>query len=337
MSGGFGARAQAAVRGIVGDGFSGARALGRGEAPANVALVKYWGKRDEELKLPVTGSLSISLGPLGTTTEVSRGADGASADEIWLNGRQLGGEEGFARRLGAFLDLFRPAAGFRYVVRTVNNVPTAAGLASSASGFAALARALDDFWGWGLDVERLSVLARLGSGSAARSLEHGFVEWVRGEREDGRDSVGRKVAEAWAGLRIGAVVADAGEKPVGSGEGMRRTVATSCGYAGWPARVEEDLAAVKAAIAAQDLAALGAVAEANALAMHGTMWAARPPLVYQLPETLETMRKVWAARAEGVGVWLTMDAGPNVKLLFDVRDEGAVRGVFGEKLTVVRP
>ncbi len=337
MSGGFGERARAAVRRIVGDGFSGAKASGRGEAPANVALVKYWGKRDEELKLPVTGSLSISLGPLGTKTELARAPDGTSADEIWLNGRPVGGGEGFARRLTAFLDLFRPADGFRYVVRTANNVPTAAGLASSASGFAALVRALDDFWGWGLDAERLSVLARLGSGSAARSLEHGFVEWLRGAREDGEDSVGRKVAEAWAGLRIGAVVADAGEKPVGSGEGMCRTAGTSCAYAGWPARVEADLAAVKEAIAAQDLAALGAVAEANALAMHGTMWAARPPLVYQLPETLAAMRQVWAARAEGVGVWLTMDAGPNVKLLFDARDEGAVHEAFGGKLTVVRP
>lgn len=311
-------------------------ARGEGEAPANVALVKYWGKRDEELKLPVTGSLSVSLGPLGTRTAVARAEDGTDADEVWLNGRPVATGEGFARRLGAYLDLTRPERGFRYRVETWNKVPTAAGLASSASGFAALARALDGLWGWGLGNEELSVLARLGSGSAARSLERGFVEWVRGERADGADSVGRKIGDAWEELRVGAVVADAGEKAVGSGEGMRRTVETACGYAGWPERVEEDLAAARAAIARKDVAALGEVAEGNALAMHGLMWEARPPLVYQTPETLNIMRRVWAARKAGIGVWLTMDAGPNVKLLFEADDEPRVRDAIGP-LTVIRP
>lgn len=147
-------------------------------APANIALVKYWGKRDEALNLPVTGSLSISLGPLGSHVELAR--SDAAADGVWLNGKKLAAESSFARRAGAFLDLFRPAEDFFFDLKARNTVPTAAGFASSASGFAALAKAADGLFGWGLSTRELSILARLGSGSAARSLEDGFVEWQAG-------------------------------------------------------------------------------------------------------------------------------------------------------------
>jgi diphosphomevalonate decarboxylase len=319
--------AREAVRAVLGERWGGAvdeGAAGEAYAPANIALVKYWGKRDEELKLPVAGSLSVSLGDLGTRTRVRRLGAGAGEDEVTLNGRRVGGGEGFARRVGTYLDLFR-AEGERYAVETENTVPTAAGLASSASGFAALAMALDKLYGWGCTARELSVLARLGSGSAARSVEEGFVEWRKGEREDGADSWAERLDAEWPGFRVGALVVSGAAKGVGSGEGMRRTAATSDFYALWPARVERDLAAMKEAIAARDMARVGEIAEGNALAMHATMATARPPLVYALPETVAAMREVWAARAEGVGVWLTMDAGPNVKLLFGAGDEADVR------------
>lgn len=307
---------------------------GVGRASANIALVKYWGKRDEELNLPVTGSLSISLGPLGSEVELLA-AEGPT-DAIWLNSAPQPLNSIFAKRASAYLDLFRPSPGFRFEIQARNTVPTAAGFASSASGFAALARALDDFYGWELPTRDLSILARLGSGSAARSLEEGFVEWQVGSDPDGMDCFAERVPTEWPNLRVGAVVLCADEKPIGSREGMKRSVETCEFYREWPGRVAKDLALLKTAIAEEDFAALGTVAEANALAMHALMAATRPPIVYALPETMAAMRTVWSAREEGVALWFTMDAGPNVKLLFEAQDEAAVRKRF-PTMQVVAP
>ena len=299
---------------------------GRAYAPANIALVKYWGKRDEELNLPVTGSLSVSLGRLGSHVELTGRAGGG--DRVWLNGRELEAASSFVRRAVEYLDLFRPAGGYGFELRARNTVPTAAGFASSASGFAALARALDQWFGWGLGSRELSILARLGSGSAARSLESGFVEWHAGERADGMDCYAERVGAEWPELRVGAVVVCADEKPVGSRAGMKRSVETCEFYREWPGRVATDLALLKAAIAGRDFAALGAVAEGNALAMHALMAATRPPIVYALPETVAVLRRIWSAREAGLALWFTMDAGPNVKLLFEARDEARVKELF---------
>lgn len=303
-------------------------------APANIALVKYWGKRDETLNLPVTGSLSISLGPLGSHVALARVDD--AADVVSLNGAALPADSAFARRASAFLDLFRPAPDFRFELKTRNTVPTAAGFASSASGFAALAKAVDGLFGLGLSTRELSILARLGSGSAARSLEDGFVEWCAGTDPDGMDSHAERLDAEWPGLRVGALVLCADEKPVGSREGMKRSVDTCEFYREWPARVAKDLADLKAAIAEKNFSALGAVAEANALAMHALMLATRPPILYALPETVAAMRRIWAAREGGLPLWFTMDAGPNVKLLFEAKDEAGVRALF-PSVDVVAP
>lgn len=303
-------------------------------APANIALVKYWGKRDEALNLPVTGSLSISLGPLGSHVELSRGE--GVADGVWLNGKSLAADSRFATRASAYLDLFRPAPDFHFDLKARNTVPTAAGFASSASGFAALAKAVDGLFGWGLSTRERSILARLGSGSAARSLADGFVEWHAGTASDGMDSFAERLDVEWPELRVGAVVLCPDEKPIGSREGMRRSVETCEFYREWPGRVAKDLATLKAALAKKDFAALGEVAEANALAMHALMAATRPPIVYALPETVAAMRKIWAARESGLALWFTMDAGPNVKLLFEARDEARVREVF-PAMQVVAP
>lgn len=341
----FGPRAQEFAKAILGErmGCRPSADAGTATAAPNVALVKYWGKRDEELKLPLAGSLSISLPGLATTTRVAPAAPGNTAtDRIFVGAADgteslLPPEAPFAARLAAFLDLFRPTPDFLFEVHTRNNFPTAAGLASSASGFAALVLALDRLYQWNLAPKELSMLARLGSGSAARSIEDGFVEWLPGTRDDGLDSYAIRLALPWPGLGLATVLADASPKAVGSTEGMRRTAATSFAYPGWPHRVAEDLAAARAAIAAQDLAALGAVAEANCLAMHGLMWTAYPPLVYQCAATLQAMQTVWAARAQGLRIWFTMDAGPNLKLLFDSSEAAALRPLFGPALTFLPP
>lgn len=303
-------------------------------APANIALVKYWGKRDEALNLPVASSLSISLGPLGSHVRLA--PSDSPADRIFLDDAELPPATSFASRATAWLDLVRPAPSFAFELRARNTVPTAAGFASSASGFAALAKAADALFGWNLPQKSLSILARLGSGSAARSLADGFVEWHAGERPDGMDSYGTPLPDRWATLRVAACVLSSKEKPVGSREGMRRAVQTCPFYSLWPATVERDLATLRAAIAARDIALLGATAESNCLAMHALMMATRPPILYFLPETLETVRAVWAARADGVPVWFTMDAGPNVKLVFEEATEEAIRARF-PSATLVAP
>ena len=302
-------------------------------APANIALCKYWGKRDAELNLPTASSLSISLGKLGSEVTLVPCAD---HDRFSLNGKLLLPESSFARRAAAFLDLFRPAPNFHFEVTAKNTIPTAAGLASSASGFAALTLALDNLFGWKLDRRKLSILARLGSGSASRSLFEGFVEWRVGKAADGMDSYAEPLAMRWPDLRVGLVVISEKEKAIGSRDAMQHTRDTSPLYEVWPATAAHDLAALKDAIRKRDFTKLGEVAEANALAMHATMIAARPEVLYWLPESVEAMYTVHSLRAEGCEVYFTMDAGPNLKLLFRKPDLRCVIKGFPE-IQVVAP
>lgn len=309
------------------------RGTGSAFAPANIALCKYWGKRNTELNLPVTSSLSISLGQLGARTDVSS-HDGP--DRVSLNGTVVSSDLPFAQRLSRFLDLFRDAPDRGYIVRTESTVPVAAGLASSASGFAALVLALNELYAWELDRSALSILARLGSGSASRSVYDGFVEWHAGAQADGMDSFATPLDVGWTDLRVGLMEVSRAEKKISSREGMQRTVDTSTLYEGWPARVADDMVDLKAALAAQDVERLGRTAESNALTMHATMLGAWPPVLYWLPESVEVIHRVWDAREQGVSVYFTMDAGPNVKLLFMARDVAQVQEQF-PAMRVINP
>jgi diphosphomevalonate decarboxylase len=312
---------------LTGCATSPAKTRGEAFAPSNIALCKYWGKRDDDLNLPMTSSVSISLGDLGTRTALSM-AEGA--DTVTLNGEVLARDSTFALGVSRFLDLVRPhrAAGFR--VETVNSIPTAAGLASSASGFAALALALDDLFGWRLDPKRLSILARLGSGSAARSVLKGFVEWRAGDSPDGMDSFAEALPERWPDFRIGLLTVSSRPKAVGSREAMRRTRETSALYHVWPAIVERDLALIKEAVSARDFDRLGRTAESNALNMHATSLGAWPPVLFWLPESVALMHRIWALREDGPAVYFTMDAGPNIKLLFLAAETAVVKSLFPE-------
>jgi len=308
------------------DGRSGFRlAATSAFAPANIALCKYWGKRDAELNLPVTDSLSLSLGNLGSHCTLTV-AD--TPHSVSLNGEALSPDHPFSQRLFRFLDAFRRDDEPCYRVETVNTIPTAAGFASSASGFASLVMAMNMLHGWELGERALSILARLGSGSACRSLWQGFVHWHAGADPDGMDSFAEPLPDAWPELGIGLLVLESGKKSIGSTEAMRRTVETSALYAAWPAKAAADLAAIRHAIAERDFHALGETAESNALAMHATMMAARPPVLYWQCASLEAMQKVWDARRDGLPVYFTMDAGPNLKLLFRETDTAAVKTRF---------
>ncbi|MGH1463087.1 MAG: diphosphomevalonate decarboxylase [Neptuniibacter sp.] len=306
-------------------------------APSNIALCKYWGKRDAELNLPVNGSLSISLGELGSNTEIKESENGV--DEVFLNGELLTPESQFARKVISFVGLFRRGLQQPVSVRTVNNIPTAAGLASSASGFAALTLAINDFYGFGLTPDTLSAFARMGSGSASRSIYQGFVEWHKGVREDGMDSCAEQLDISWPGFRIGLLKVATGAKKVDSRAGMQRTVESAHLYQSWPQQAAKDLATIKRALADRDLALLGQTAEQNAMSMHATMIASWPPLLYWQPESVAAMHRVWELRSLGVPIYLTMDAGPNLKLIFLSEYEPDVRDAFPElqDLDIVTP
>lgn len=305
---------------------------GAAYAPANIALCKYWGKRDAELNLPVTSSLSISLGALGAHTDICP----AENDEFILNEKEMSADHPATVRLFDFIDLFRDPDGPRFKVVSKSTIPVGAGLASSASGFAACVLALDDLYGWGLQPHECSILARLGSGSASRSVYSGFVKWNAGEQPDGMDSYAEPLPGTWSDFCVGMVVLSDTPKKVGSREGMIRTVTTSTLYDAWPAQVEKDMQEIEEGIQKKDVAQVGIAAERNALAMHATMMAATPPLLYWKPATVEVLHRVWALRRDGVNVYLTMDAGPNVKLLFLKDEEDLIRSGFPQ-IKIVHP
>ncbi|MDC9719402.1 MAG: diphosphomevalonate decarboxylase [Gammaproteobacteria bacterium] len=302
-------------------------------APSNIALSKYWGKREANFNLPVTGSLSISLADHGTKTGLS--VIDAPAHQVILNGEQVGEHKSFAIKINQWLDRVLPS-DLKLRIDTHNTVPTAAGLASSASGFAALTLATNTLMGWQLPEYLLSALARLGSGSASRSLWHGFVKWQAGELADGSDSIAFPLKPQWPQLKVGLLTVSSLSKAVSSREGMGRTVATSALYKQWPQKTEADLASIEAAITNGDFETMAATAEHNAMSMHATMAAAWPPLVYWQPESLVQMQKIWQLRQQGLPLYFTMDAGPNLKLLFEAQHQADVEAAFPE-IQIITP
>jgi diphosphomevalonate decarboxylase len=281
-------------------------------AQPNIALIKYWGKRSDALNLPAAGSLSITLDALHTRTTV-RFDPALEHDDVVLNGRRDAGQ---TRKIGAFLDLFRARAqdSTRARVESVNDFPTGAGLASSASGFAALAVAADHALDLGLDPRELSVLARRGSGSAARSIFGGFVEMAPGVREDGEDAFATPLldAAAWP-LKVVIAITTRVAKSTSSREGMDLSRRTSPFYRDWTATVAGDLATARAALHARDFARLAEVSEASCLAMHAVMLSTRPGLVYWNGATVECIHRIRALRGTGIGTFFTIDAGPQIK------------------------
>lgn len=303
-------------------------------AHPNIALVKYWGKRDSVLNLPATGSLSMTLDIFPTTTTVTLD-DAAERDSLVLNGDER--TDGPAERVSRFLDIVRALAGSsaRARVETVNTVPSAAGLASSASGFAALAVAAAAAYGLDLDTRALSRLARRGSGSASRSIIPGFAIWHAGENDES------SFAEPLDAPELAMVVAmvEKREKAVSSREAMRRTVLTSPFYPAWVSSTAESLEAAADASRAGDVERLGRITEVNALRMHALIQSCDPPIRYLNPVSVEIFDRVAALRESGVDAWATADAGPNVVVLTEPDSVDAVTAALTglAELAVARP
>ncbi len=284
-------------------------------AHANIALIKYWGKRDQQLNLPAVGSISITLKEMTTVSTVIFRED-LKSDTLVLNDQEPAENE--RERVSSFLDLIRKEAGipFHAEVESRNNFPTGAGLASSASAFASLALAASTASGLALDSARLSEMARRGSGSAARSVFGGFVEMKKGENANGSDAIALQLAnENYWDIRVLIAITSEMKKETGSTAGMQLTADTSPYYPAWVETSEVDLSQMKEAITFKDFSKLGDLCEYSCLKMHSTALSAFPGLIYWNSATVECMHTVRQLRREGIPAYFTIDAGPQVKVI----------------------
>lgn len=289
-------------------------------ACANLAFVKYWGKRDAALNLPGNSSISMTLDAAHSTTRVAFDS-GPGRDEVWLAGEPAGAA--FASRVIAQLDRIRSLAGSASAARvhTCNNFPAGTGFASSASGFAALTCAATAALGLQLSRRQLSVLARMGSGSACRSIHAGFVEWHAGEDSDSSCATQLADAQHWDLVDVAVLVTEA-EKSVRSSDGHR--LAGNSPF--WPSRSQSlpaRLAEIRQALLGRDFHRFGRQVEAEALEMHAIMQTSaherggawQSGLFYMAPDSLRLIQAVQRWRQAGMELYFTLDAGPTVHLL----------------------
>lgn len=299
-------------------------------AHSNIALVKYWGKRDNEQNLPAVGSISLTLRDLFSKTSVHF-QEGLEEDVLYLNHKRASSVQEL--RVSRFLDRIRHKAGvnWRAEIISENNFPTAAGLASSASAFASLSLAACAALDLKLSPTQLSVLARQGSGSAARSIFGGFVEMKAGKSADGSDAFAvQLVDEQYWDVRMLIIITSELEKAIGSTEGMNRTAESSPYYQAWIKSSGKDLKEIREAILRRDLPGVGEIMEHNCLKMHALALSARPPILYWNSTTIKLLYAIPALRMKGLGVYFTIDAGPQVKVLCEAREAEKVKRALRE-------
>lgn len=289
------------------------------QAQPNIALVKYWGKRAHGNNVPATPSLSITLDSLWTRTRV-RFDRTLDKDCIAINDRSDSAQE---ERVARCLDNVRRATGVDLYaqVETRNNFPTGAGLASSASGFAALVTAACLAADAGVDAAGRSRLARMSSASAARSIYGGFVELDN----TGPDPAAIQVLDRkeWP-LGVLVVLTSTTSKSVGSTRGMLLSAETSDFYPAWVATAPAEFNSAREAVLTRDFQRLSEISEASCLKMHGVMLATRPALVYWNGATVEIIHRVRALRSAGTPAFFTIDAGPQVKVVTEAAAQDEV-------------
>jgi len=303
---------------------------------ANIALAKYWGKSDVTLNLPAVPSISMTLSPMFTTTTVTL-LPGLERDELILGGAPALQKE--TARASELLDRIRARAGVTLKARieSKNDFPTASGLASSASGFAALAAASTLACGLDLDLTQASADARQASASAARSLFGGYVELAAGIPGNASLAATQLAPSSHWDLRIVVAVTAEGRKAVGSTDGMTHTRDTSPYYAPWVAAAPAIADQVRAGILARDLERVGPAMEHSTLSFHACAMAAAPAVIYMQPATLAALQIVRRLRDEDkVSVWATMDAGPHVKALCAEADAAQVERALAKCDGVLR-
>lgn len=292
------------------------------QASPNIAFIKYWGNRDDALRIPSNGSTSMTLGGLHTTARVS--FDPAAAEDTLVIGGQPAPADA-ARRVSAHLDLVRAVArdNLRARVESSSNFPADSGLASSASAFAAITLAAVAACRLPLDSPAVSRLARRGSGSACRSVFSGFVEWQAGDSDATSFAAPLAPPDHWPLIDLIAIVSQASKK-TGSTEG-HRLAATSPLQSARVQDAPRRLLACRRAILQRDFEALAEVVELDSMLMHAVMMTSSPPLQYWLPSTLTILHAVAEWRGRGAGVCATIDAGPNVHCICAPGEAEAIR------------
>lgn len=296
-------------------------------ANSNIAFIKYWGNRDAALRLPVNGSLSMNLDGLFTRTSVSF-QPSLALDELVINGREVTGKG--LERVSGILDIVRQRAGMslRAEVVSENNFPTGAGIASSASAFAALALAATKAVGLDWPESAISRLARLGSGSASRSIPSGFVEWQMGTGDEDSFAVSIAPPEHWALADCVAIVS-AGHKATGSTEG-HALAPTSPLQAARVADAPRRLEICRQSILERDFETFANIIELDSDMMHAVMMTSQPQLFYWKPATLAVMEAVRSWRQDGLQAAYTIDAGPNVHVICPQSEMDAVKSLLRE-------
>jgi diphosphomevalonate decarboxylase len=287
-------------------------------APINAALIKYWGRVDERLRIPVNSSLSVCLTTMGTVTEVEF-VETLKNDEVVIDGVKSEGKE--RDRVIEHLDRVRKMAKVKMKARVVskNNFPKSAGLSSSASGVAALSLAASKAASLKLNEKDLSRLARVGSGSACRSIPDGWVEWVKGS--DDKTSYARELfpSSHWD-LRVLVVILSTDKKKFSSTDGQK-VAKTSAFFKERIKRIDKKMKEIKKAVSNKDFQDLGEIMEGESLNMHSVMLTSKPSLIYWLPETVRVMQAVQEWRESGLESYFTINTGQNVFVLCQPKDE----------------
>lgn len=280
-------------------------------APSNIAFIKYWGKKDEILRLPENGSLSMNLNNLLTTTTVEFSAQ-YTDDYIEINGTH---EYNEASRGVKHLDRIRNLAGINYKAKVItkNNFPTSTGLSSSASGFAALTLAASKAAGLSLDEKELSILARQGSGSACRSIPNGFVEWLDGDTSETSYAESLFPPDYWDLADLVAVVSEE-KKDISTTEGQK-LVDSSPFFMTRKTHINERLKLAKKLLADKNFPQFGELIEAEALELHAIMLTSRPSLIYWSSGTLKLMKLIKKWRTQGIQAYFTINTGQDLHII----------------------
>lgn len=285
-------------------------------APSNIAFIKYWGKKDASLKLPENGSISMCLSGLTTTTTVEFD-EKYKQDAIILNGKK---ENNTGNKAIEHLDRIRKIAGIKTKAKVVtnNNFPSGTGLSSSASGFAALSAAGTAAAGINLNEKELSILARLGSGSACRSIPSGFVEWTNGNTSDSSYAKSLYPPDYWKIVDVVAIVSTE-KKDVASTEGQK-LVSTSPFFGNRLSRIKSKIKLIKELMSKKDFTRFGELIEAEALELHTIMLTSSPSLIYWTPGTLKIMKLCKKWRTEGLESYFTINTGQDIHLIIEEKN-----------------
>ena len=286
-------------------------------APSNIAFIKYWGRKDEELRLPENGSISMNLSHLLTTTTVEFNPS-YTHDEMSINGQIEPQEK--AEKIVKHLDRVRALANTEHKAKVVseNNFPRGTGLSSSASGFAALTVAATKAAGLNLSEKELSILARQGSGSACRSIPDGFVEWLDGDTSELSYAQTIFPPDHWDIIDF-AVILTEEMKDISTSEGQK-SARTSQFYELRQKNIRERIEQIKKTIREKDFTTFGEITESDALELHAIMLTSHPSLIYWYPATITIMKCVKKWRKEGLEAYFTMNTGQNIHVLCQKKD-----------------